>query len=421
MVPRLADVPLAERPLLDPAADDPQGEDAVAAAMSGAGSSVSLADLAGHALIDPGPALAGWLSCASSADLDDAGLVTSITAWRKVTSWAQAQELTAVAELAARRGRGHQAASGQDRVQKLEAEFAPSEVALALTLTEGGAEYWMDLSVSMTRRLPATVAALRSGRIDLARAKLIETFTASLDDELAGQVERRVLGNAEHRTTGQLRASLQRAVIVADPAAAERRREEAERNARVELSGDPEGTGSLAGRFLPAGHAAAAWSRICAMAKALESSGAGGGIDMLRAQVFVGLLLGTLPIIPPPLDERRGDGSGDEGSPGSGGSSRERDDGPGDGDGPGHDHGLGDDDGPGDGNGPGHDHGPGDGHGPEDDDGPGDGDGPGHGHGVAALEMGTALERETAQRTTAFLMTATAIHRMTRTRRTERR
>jgi hypothetical protein len=214
-------------PLFDPALDDPQGEDAVEAAMSGAGSSVSLADLAGHALIDPGPDLAGWLSCAPSADLDDAGLVTSITAWRKVASWAQAQELTAVAELAGRRGRGLQTASGQDRVQKLEAEFAPSEVALALTLTEGGAEYWMDLAVSMTRRLPATVAALRAGRIDLARAKLIETFTAGLGDDLAGQVEQRVLGRAEHQTTGQLRASLQRAVIAADPAAAERRREEA--------------------------------------------------------------------------------------------------------------------------------------------------------------------------------------------------
>jgi Domain of unknown function (DUF222) len=362
---------VAGTPLFDPAADDPQGEDAVAAAMSGAGSSVSLADLAGHALIDPGPALAGWLSCAPSADLDDAGLVTSITAWRKVTSWAQAQELTAVAELAERRGRGHQVASGQDRVQKLEAEFAPSEVALALTLTEGGAEYWMDLAVSMTRRLPATVAALRAGRIDLARAKLIETFTAGLDDELTGQVERRVLGNAEHQTTGQLRASLQRAVIVADPAAAERRREEAERNARVELSGDPEGTASLAGRFLPAGHAAAAWSRICAIAKALESSGAGGGIDLLRAQVFAGLLLGTLPIIPPPLDERGDDGPGDEGKPGSGGS-------PDDGDDP-RDGGSGNSDSPGHGDSPERGDEPGDGDGPGHGDGPADGDGPGHG------------------------------------------
>jgi len=342
-----------------PVADDPHGEDAVAAALSGAGSSVTLAELAGHALIEPGPALAGWLSCAPSADLDDAGLVTSVTAWRKVTSWAQAQELTAVAELARRRGGSTQPASCQDPIQKLEAEFAPCEVALALTLTQGGAEYWMDLAVSMTRRLPATMAALHSGRIDLARAKLIETFTTGLDDDLAGQVERRVLARAEHQTTGQLRASLQRAVIAVDPAAAERRREEAERNARVELSGDPEGTGSLAGRFLPAGHAAAAWSRICAMAKAMQSGGVGGGIDLLRAQVFVGLLLGTLPIIPPPLDELDDDGPASD----DGGGIDPDDGDPGDGD-PG-DGGPGDG-GPGDG-GPG-DGGPGDGGVFEDDD-----------------------------------------------------
>ena len=396
-----------------PAEDDPQGEDAVEAALSGAGSSVSLADLAGHALIEPGPALAGWLSCAPCADLDDAGLVTSITGWRKMTSWAQAQELAAVAELATRRGTRAEAVSCQDPVQKLEAEFTPSEVALALTLTQGSAEYWMDLAVSMTRRLPGTMAALRSGRIDLARAKLIETFTTCLDDDLAGRVERMVLDKAEHRTTGQLRAALQRAVITVDPAAAERRREEAERNARVELSGDPESTGSLAGRFLPAGHAAAAWSRICALAKALESAGAPGGIDLLRAQVFIGLLLGTLQIIPPPLDEHgadcpgpddgggsQADDGGDDGpsdsGPGNGGpgDGEPGDGGPGDG-GPG-DGGPGDG-GPGDG-GPG-DSGPGDG-GPGDsgpDDDPGTGDAPGD-SGVSEGDIGSSSSGPDADR-----------------------
>ena len=362
-----------------PAEDDPHGEDAVAAALSGAGSSVSLADLAGHALIEPGPALAGWLSCAPCADLDDAGLVTSITGWRKMTSWAQAQELAAVAELAGRRGTRAEAVSCQDPVQKLEAEFTPSEVALALTLTQGSAEYWLELAVSMTRRLPGTMAALRSGRIDLARAKLIETFTTCLDDDLAGRVERMVLDKAEHRTTGQLRAALQRAVITVDPAAAERRREEAERNARVELSGDPESTGSLAGRFLPAGHAAAAWSRICALAKALESAGAPGGIDLLRAQVFVGLLLGTLQIIPPPLDKHGADYVGpddDGGSPADDGG----DDGPGDG-------GPGRHSGPGEG-------GPGD-SGPSDD--PGKGDAPGD-SGVSADDIGSSSSGPDADR-----------------------
>jgi hypothetical protein len=40
-------------------------------------------------------------------------------------------------------------------------------------------------------------------------------------------------------------------------------------------------------------------ARMTAMARALKASGAGGGIDLLRAQVFAGLLLGTLPLIPP--------------------------------------------------------------------------------------------------------------------------
>ncbi|HYB87406.1 MAG TPA: DUF222 domain-containing protein [Streptosporangiaceae bacterium] len=292
---------------------------------------LSIAELSGHAIMAPGPDLACWLACGQAPDRDDAALVNSITAWRKVTSWAQAQELAAVAELARRRrvtgavdtgaaDRDPAADAGQeddDPVAELEAEFAPNEVALALTLTQGGAETWMDLAVSLTRRLPATLAALSEGAIDLNRARLIDQFTSSLDADLAQAVERRVLVRAEHQTSGQLRASLQRAVLAADPAAAERRREETEKRAWVALFGDHDGTASLSGRFLPAAQAAAAWARICAMAKAMESAGAGGGMDLLRAQVFVGLLLGTLPLIPATdgaPDGRPGDdGCNDEG------------------------------------------------------------------------------------------------------------
>jgi len=67
-------------------------------------SALPVEDLAGHARLTPGPALAGWLSGASPAELDDAALVNSVTGWRKVTSWAQAQELAAIAELGRRRG-----------------------------------------------------------------------------------------------------------------------------------------------------------------------------------------------------------------------------------------------------------------------------------------------------------------------------
>jgi hypothetical protein len=254
--------------------------------------------LAGHARLTPGPALAGWLSGASAAALDDAALVNSVTGWRKVTSWAQAQELAAIAELGRRRAVTSEVAPDRTPVEELAADFAPNEVALALTLTQCAADDWMSLAVSLAARLPATLAALRSGKIDLGRAKLIDQFTTPLDSELAGKVEDRVLAKAEQQTTGQLRASLQRAVISVDPEAAERRRKQAERNARVELTGEPEGTASLFGRYLPAAQAAAAWARVSAIAKALEKGGAAGGIDLLRAQVFIRLLLGA-PLVPP--------------------------------------------------------------------------------------------------------------------------
>ena len=325
--------------------DDELGEEALMAAAEGRGRVLPAAALGGHAIMAPGPGLAGWLACGRAAERDDAALVNSITAWRKVTSWAQAQELAAVAELARRRrvvGTGDasgedcdRAADAGDRdpvadigreeddpVAELEAGFAPNEVALALTLTQGGAEYWMDLAVSLSRRLPATLAALGEGTIDLNRAKLIDQFTGSLGIDHARAVERRVLVRAQHQTSGQLRASLQRAVLAVDPAAAERRRTQAEARAWVALFGDHDGTASLSGRFLPAAQAAAAWARICAMAKAMEAAGAGGGMDLLRAQVFVGLLLGTLPLIPPatigPDDAGPDDGGADSTGPDDG-------------------------------------------------------------------------------------------------------
>ncbi len=91
---------------------------------------------------------------------------------------------------------------------------------------------------------------------------LIDLWTTPLDDDLARAVERKVLVRAGNQTAGQLRASLQRVVISVDPAAAERRRAEAERNARVELSGEDSGTAAISGHFLPAAQASAAWARI---------------------------------------------------------------------------------------------------------------------------------------------------------------
>ena len=295
----LADEDLADEDL---STQDPLAEDELRAAEAAAGQPMLSSELAGHVRIPPGPALAAWLGQAQPGQLDEAGLVNSMTGWRKLTSWAQAQELAAVAELGRRRGVMDDPELDRDPVRELSAEFAPNEVALALTLTQFAAEWWLSLAVSLSRRLPGTWSALSQGTIDLARAKLIDAWTTPLDDDLAGAVERKVLVRAGQQTTGQLRASLQRAVISADPAAAERRRTQAEKKARVELAGEDSGTAALSGHNLPAAQASAAWARISRMAEAMKGDGAGGGIDLLRAQVFLGLLLGTLPQPPSPAD-----------------------------------------------------------------------------------------------------------------------
>src|SRR6266699_3951574 len=70
-------------------------------------------------------------------------------------------------------------------------------------------------------------------------------------------------------------------------------------------------------------------ARIKSMARALKASGAGGGMDLLSAQVYLGLLLGTLPCIPPaedappdppgdPFDDHPGGGPGGPGGSGEG-------------------------------------------------------------------------------------------------------
>ena len=163
---------------------------------------------------------------------------------------------------------------------------ACAEVSLALTMSHNSATWWSDLAVTLKWRLPATGAALRSGAIDLGRARAIAEATAVLDDEKARAVEDRVLPAAGDQTMAQLRAALRRAVITADPRGAERRRQEAERRAKVMLYPEAEGTASLMGYSLPGVPAAAAMARISALARALKASGAGGGIDLLRAEVF---------------------------------------------------------------------------------------------------------------------------------------
>jgi hypothetical protein len=237
----------------------------------------------------PGPALAGFAASACAdglGGLPDDALVGVLQAWRRLASWAAAGEFAAVAELDRRR-RAEVAAGADPHL----AGHVGDELAASLTLTTRSADALLEFACGLAR-LPLTRAALAAGRIDRTRALVITDGVSGLSDAHAAAVESAVIGRAPGQTSGQLRAATLRAVLAVDPAAAERRREEARKDARVEVWNERCGTAALAGRDLPPADVLAADKRIDALARQLKSAGREESLSELRAQVYVALLRG---------------------------------------------------------------------------------------------------------------------------------
>jgi hypothetical protein len=227
-------------------------------------------------------AVTGMAWAVGVGQLADDELIGFMCAARRNASWQQALELAAVAELDRRR-------SGPGGVP---GEHVAEEVAAALTLTGRAAEGLLGVAQGISR-LSQVPAALAAGVIDLARAEVFARELLVLDDELAVRVEALVMPRAADLTTGKLAAVLRRAVLAVDPGAAQRRKERAEKEARVKAWGEPgRGTAALAGRDLPAAEVIAADKRVTAAARWLRSRGAGGGMDWLRSRAYLGFLNG---------------------------------------------------------------------------------------------------------------------------------
>ena len=94
------------------------------------------------------------------------------------------------------------------------------------------------------------------------------------------------------KTPGQIRAAIGRAVVKADPDAARRRREEAEKDPRVELWREDAGTAAICGYGLPPDAALAADQAITTAALDLKAAGVAGTMDQLRARAYLDALLG---------------------------------------------------------------------------------------------------------------------------------
>ena len=258
----------------------------------------------------PSARLAGVLDQAAGADrryrgLDDDELTGALSRWAAAESWACSQKLAALVELIRRRGI---AALGTVTGP---ADIAPDvptgwddsvaeETALALSMSKQAADRLVTLAVTLATRLTATAAALQAGEVDYVKAAIMADVTGPLDNEAAWNAEKLALmqagGSFAGKTPGELRKLIERAAIAADPDAAEKRRADAERNARVASWREPAGTTAIQASGLNPTDAMDAEAAIQQRAQEYKKAGMTGGMDKLRAKAFTDKLTGRNPL-----------------------------------------------------------------------------------------------------------------------------
>jgi hypothetical protein len=215
------------------------------------------------------------------AVLSDSELCGLMGAAQRLESWAAGLKLAAVNDLDARRA----SAGGRP------GEHVADEAAAVLILTPRAAGDLTGLARNLAR-VPQTRALLAAGILDQDRAAVIADALAVLDAAGAAAVENRITPKAAEKTTGQLRAACERAIKAYDPQAASRRREQAQKDARVECWAEAAGTSAIAGRDLAPAGVIAADKTLDADARWLRTHGMPGSHDERRATAFLARLTG---------------------------------------------------------------------------------------------------------------------------------
>jgi hypothetical protein len=171
-------------------------------------------------------------------------------------------------------------------------QYAAGEIAMELTWTRQHTQNQIGLARQLNLELPATLACMRTGEINLNKAKALAELTETLDDDTRKQVEEKVLEKAGKRSTRWLRETARREILRVDPEAAERRRQQRKKERRMEKYPSDDGMSWLS-FYLPAEKAEAIYRRVNAIAKGAKTREDPRSMDEMRADVAVGLLLGA--------------------------------------------------------------------------------------------------------------------------------
>jgi hypothetical protein len=208
-------------------------------------------------------------------------------------------------------------------------DLTEEELAAALHISDYEAHRLLQTALALTTRLPATMTALREGRLDLFRAHLVREAIQPLADDhfsiarkaklspetaeevastVAGLVEDKVFPGAGEKNPAKLRRALTRAINQIDPDFARRTAETNVRGRTVtHRTNTSDNTGDLYAH-LGAAEAQGIYNTLDAYARLTRRQGSERSLSELRADAFTHLILhghlpdGSTPVNPTPIN-----------------------------------------------------------------------------------------------------------------------
>ncbi len=163
------------------------------------------------------------------------------------TSWTRQADDAALRRVGRRRGAGDRATErsvqlGADGIPAVR-EFAAVELGMLLQTTTYAAATLMRDALELRHRLPRTWQVTVTGQVDVWKARRVATATRPLTVEQAAQVDARVAQALVGLPTGRALDVLEAAVVTADPAAHEARRQSEEARRYVAVGRRPNAAG----------------------------------------------------------------------------------------------------------------------------------------------------------------------------------
>jgi hypothetical protein len=261
--------------------------------------------------LPPGPELARVLASVDVSSLTSADLYILSSVRASQIAFEESQLLAVMLEAAyaeraeALRRKANPRGSlpsGPVRAADLD-EFSGDQLAFMLNRARVTAHAQLLLARDLVERIPVVFTALRSGRIDLARARAFSDGLSGLGDERARAIADKLILKAEGWTPGILRERLTYHVLKADPSLARKKYEWSVADRKVFLQPYADGTAQVGGVNLPPHLASAAYDRIDRMARAAKSAGDQRTLPQLRADAYLDVLSGRPFLLSPRLDE----------------------------------------------------------------------------------------------------------------------